>query len=100
MQQQISVVVAAVVALVTVACSQPGDASGQASDAPEYTGSVLQVAPPPPPLPTGGNGSFAVGPGGGRVIGAGQKRIRYRVEVENGIAWGANIPWNTTDFAT
>jgi Protein of unknown function (DUF3152) len=102
MQQKISALVTAVVALITVACARQGDAREQAA-APDYVGNAIQPAPatppPPPPLPTGGNGSFAVGPGGGQVVGTGQKRIRYRVELENGISWGENVVWTPADFA-
>jgi hypothetical protein len=102
-RQKISLTLAIMVALITVACSQTGDAAQQAASKPDLTGTVLQPAPatppPPPPLPTGGNGSFAVAPGGGTVIGTGQRRIRYRVEMENGIAWGDNVVWTAPDFA-
>ena len=55
--------------------------------------------PPPPPLPAGGNGSFAVAPGGTPVVGTGQRRIRYRVEMENGVGWGDNVTWTAAEFA-
>ncbi len=33
------------------------------------------------------------------MIGSGTTRIRYRVEVETGISWGANPVWAPADFA-
>lgn len=99
----ISLPLAVVVALISVACTKPGDAAQKAAEVPGYSGTVLQPAPatppPPPPLPTGGNGSFAVAPGGGPVVGTGQRRVRYRVEMENGVDWGRNVVWTAPDFA-
>ncbi|GAA0925741.1 hypothetical protein GCM10009558_106500 [Virgisporangium aurantiacum] len=102
-RRKISLTLAIMVALITVACSQTGDAAQKAASKPDLTGTVIQPAPatppPPPPLPTGGNGSFAVAAGGGPVIGTGQRRIRYRVEMENGIRFGDNVEWTAVDFA-
>jgi hypothetical protein len=102
-RHKISLPLAVVVALITVACTKAGDAAQKAAQAPAYTGTVLQpppaTPPPPPPLPTGGNGTFAVAPGGGQVVGTGKTRIRYRVEIENGIGWGENVTWTAPEFA-
>jgi hypothetical protein len=102
-RHKISLPVAIVVALVTVSCTNAGDAAEKAAQVPEYTGIVLQPSPatppPAPPLPTGGNGSFAVAPGTSQVLGTGRTRIRYRVEMENGVQWGTNVEWTAPDFA-
>lgn len=102
-REKISLPLAIMVALITVACSRTGDAAEKAGSARDFSGVVAQPPPataiPAPPLPTGGNGSFVIAPGGGQVIGTGQRRIKYRVEMENGINWGANVVWTAPDFA-
>lgn len=52
-----------------------------------------------PGLPTGGNGRFAAAGAGDRTIGAGTHAVRFRAEVENGIAWRGNRAWRPADFA-
>jgi hypothetical protein len=102
-RQTITLPLAIVVAVITVACTEAGDAAEKAAQARDHSGNVLQpppaTPPPPPPLPTGGNGSFTTATGSGPVAGTGQRRIRYRVEIENGIAWGENVVWTAPDFA-
>jgi hypothetical protein len=56
-------------------------------------------SPPDDSVPSRGNGAFTVAPGGTDVVGHGNKLITYRVEVENGIAWGADKVWTAPSFA-
>jgi hypothetical protein len=57
----------------------------------------------PPPtndgVPTHGTGTFSVAGGGTDVAGAGTTLVKYRVEVEDGIAWGNNPVWTAASFA-
>jgi Protein of unknown function (DUF3152) len=97
--------VAAALAIVVTACARPtgerdDGASPAAPDAGGPATAFQAAAPPPPAPPTGGSGAYAVAAGTGPVVGAGTIRIRYRVEVETGIAWGANPVWTPADFAT
>jgi hypothetical protein len=99
-----SVLLATTLAVVVVACGRPSndgaEQAGQPADGPATAFQAAPSVPPsPPPLPTGGNGSYATAPGSGPVVGTGSRRIRYRVEVETGIAWGGNIVWTPADFA-
>jgi hypothetical protein len=50
-------------------------------------------------VPAGGAGTFAVAPGGTGVVGTGATLITYRIEVEEGISWGANPVWTPESFA-
>lgn len=57
------------------------------------------TVPPDEAIPRKGAGTFATAPASLTVIGSGRTRVRYRVEVENGIAWG-NVPkWTPASFA-
>ncbi|HKT03997.1 MAG TPA: DUF3152 domain-containing protein [Rugosimonospora sp.] len=51
-------------------------------------------------VPTKGAGTFTVAPGGTSVVGTGSTLVTYRVELEDGIAWGANTPWTVSGFAS
>jgi hypothetical protein len=51
-------------------------------------------------VPSIGNGTFAVAPGGTSTVGAGATLVRYRVELENGITWGSNPVWTPDSFAS
>ena len=51
-------------------------------------------------VPTRGAGTFAVASGGTGVVGTGATLVTYRVELENGIAWGSNQPWTPASFAS
>jgi hypothetical protein len=59
-------------------------------------------APPPTNdgVPTHGAGTFTVAGGGTDLVGSGATLVKYRVEVEDGIDWGANQPWTAAGFAT
>ena len=50
-------------------------------------------------VPSIGNGTFAVAPGGTSVVGSGSTLVRYRIELENGITWGSNPVWTPDSFA-
>jgi hypothetical protein len=50
-------------------------------------------------VPTKGAGTFAVAGGSTGVVGAGTTLVKYRVEVEQGIVWGANHEWTVDEFA-
>ena len=49
-------------------------------------------------VPSIGNGTFAVGPGGTDVVGDGATLVKYRAELENGITWGSNPVWTPASF--
>lgn len=51
-------------------------------------------------VPTSGAGTFAVASGATGVVGTGTTLVTYRVELENGISWGANTPWTASGFAS
>jgi hypothetical protein len=109
MREATGALLAAALALVAAACSQPVDdgrdepvkpGASSRSAAADRPGTAFQAAaPPPPPAPTGGSGAYAAAAGRGPVVGTGTTRVRYRVEVETGIAWGANPVWAPADFA-
>lgn len=46
-----------------------------------------------------GAGTFSVASGGTDVVGAGVTLVKYRVELEDGIVWGANPVWTVSGFA-
>jgi hypothetical protein len=103
-REWIALPAAVALAVVLAACGRPAGAEPEQpattrAAAPATAFQAAPSAPPPPALPTGGNGSFAVAAGGGTVMGTGSTRIRYRVEVEGGIAWGGNAVWAPADFA-
>jgi hypothetical protein len=50
-------------------------------------------------VPTRGAGTFTVAGGGTGLVGAGTTLVTYRVEVENGISFGANPVWTPASFA-
>jgi hypothetical protein len=50
-------------------------------------------------VPLTAAGTFAVAAGGTGVVGTGATLVKYRVEVENGIQWGANPVWTTEKTA-
>jgi hypothetical protein len=50
-------------------------------------------------VPTKGAGTFAVDPGSTEILGTGTTLVKYRIELENGIAWGANPVWTPASFA-
>lgn len=50
-------------------------------------------------VPATASGTFTVAAGGTAIVGAGATLVKYRVEVENGIQWGANPVWNTEKTA-
>jgi hypothetical protein len=50
-------------------------------------------------VPTSGAGTFSIASGGTDVVGTGTTRVTYRVELEDGIAWGSNAPWTPAGFA-
>ncbi|MGC9667523.1 DUF3152 domain-containing protein [Planosporangium sp. 12N6] len=51
-------------------------------------------------VPTRGAGTFSVADGGTDVAGTGATLVKYRVEVEDGIAWGDNPAWTPASFAS
>ena len=51
-------------------------------------------------VPTSGAGTFTPATGGTDLVGTGATLVKYRIEVENGITWGANPVWTPTSFAT
>jgi hypothetical protein len=51
-------------------------------------------------VPKSGNGAFTVASGGTDIVGSGATLVTYRVEVENGITWGANQVWTASSFAS
>jgi hypothetical protein len=60
-------------------------------------------SPTPPPsdgVPTHGGGTFTVASGGTPVVGTGTTLVTYRVELEDGITWGANPMWTSDSFAS
>ena len=50
-------------------------------------------------IPTHAAGTFTVAGGGTPVVGTGATLVKYRVEVEDGIAWGCNQVWTPASFA-
>ena len=66
-RQKISLTLAIMVASITVACSETGDAAEKAASRPELAGTVLQPPPAtPPPVPvapsrSGESGTFVAG---------------------------------------
>jgi hypothetical protein len=44
-------------------------------------------------VPMHGAGTFSVAAGGSDVRGSGRVLVKYRVEAEDGIAWGGNPVW-------
>lgn len=50
-------------------------------------------------VPTSGAGTFTMATGGTDQVGTGATLVKYRIEVENGITWGANPVWTPTSFA-
>jgi hypothetical protein len=50
-------------------------------------------------VPTRGAGTFSVASGGTSVVGTGATLVKYRVEVEDGIDFGANQVWTPASFA-
>ncbi len=50
-------------------------------------------------VPTSGAGTFTVASGGTGIVGTGTTLVKYRVEVEDGIAWGSNPVWTPDSFA-
>lgn len=50
-------------------------------------------------VPASGDRTFTVAGGGTGVVGSGSTLVTYRVELENGIAWGANKAWTADSFA-
>jgi len=57
------------------------------------------VTPPSDGVPATGAGTFTIGAGGTGVVGTGSTLVTYRVELEDGIAWGANPVWTPDSFA-
>jgi hypothetical protein len=51
-------------------------------------------------VPALGAGTFSVAGGGTDVVGFGTVLVKYRVELEDGIVWGANPVWTTGGFAS
>jgi hypothetical protein len=50
-------------------------------------------------VPLRGAETFTTAPGGTSVVGTGTTLVRYRVEIEDGIVWGANPVWTPVTFA-
>jgi hypothetical protein len=50
-------------------------------------------------VPTHGAGTFTAAGGGTDVVGTGTVLVKYRVEVEDGIAWGTEPAWTPASFA-
>jgi hypothetical protein len=50
-------------------------------------------------VPTHAAGTFTVAGGGTPIVGTGATLVKYRVEVEDGIAWGGNQVWTPASFA-
>jgi len=61
------------------------------------TGSA--TAPVNDGVPAKGAGTFTGASGGTDVVGTGAVLVKYRVEVEDGIVWGANPVWTPASFA-
>jgi hypothetical protein len=57
------------------------------------------TAAPSDGVPAIGAGTFSVASGGTDVVGRGTTLVTYRVELEDGIAWGANGAWTPASFA-
>ncbi|WP_203897468.1 DUF3152 domain-containing protein [Virgisporangium aliadipatigenens] len=99
-------IVSIAVVLVLTACAgepPPADANDRIPQKPATAVQPAPSIPPSPspvPPPTGGSGSFTAGSGRGEVLGAGNKLIRYRIEVETGILWGENPVWTPAEFGT
>jgi hypothetical protein len=82
--------------------------AGQPRHEPTGPGAARSASPSPTPsrtlppdaaIPARAGGEFTAASGQGAVIGTAGKRIRYRVEVEKGIAWGGLAPWTPNSFA-
>jgi hypothetical protein len=56
------------------------------------------VTAPADGVPASGDGTFTIAPGGTGLVGGGTTLVTYRVEVENGITWGANPVWTPASF--
>jgi hypothetical protein len=63
------------------------------------TGGKTVPAPANDGVPARGAGTFSVADGGTDVVGTGSTLVKYRVEVEDGIAWGTNPVWLPPQFA-
>jgi hypothetical protein len=50
-------------------------------------------------VPPAGAGTFTVATGGTGVVGTGTTLVKYRVEIEDGIAWGGNPVWTPAQVA-
>lgn len=70
---------------------------GPAADVPHGAPSPV---PPSDGTPALGAGTFTGATGGTGVVGTGTTLVTYRVEVEDGIAWGANPVWTPDQFAS
>lgn len=57
------------------------------------------VTAPADGVPANGGRTFTAAAGGTDVVGAGTTLVRYQVEVEDGITWGANKVWTPASFA-
>jgi hypothetical protein len=57
------------------------------------------ASPPSDGVPATGAGTFTIGSGGTGIVGTGSTLVTYRVELEDGIAWGANPVWTADSFA-
>src|SRR4051812_19314978 len=57
------------------------------------------VTAPSDGVPATGAGTFTIAAGGTGVVGTGSTLVTYRVELEDGIAWGANPVWTANSFA-
>lgn len=65
-------------------------------------GDVPTGKPKPTPsdgVPLSGARTFTTAPGVGEVVGTGVTLVTYRVQVENGITWGANEVWTPDSFS-
>ncbi|MBG6138468.1 DUF3152 domain-containing protein [Longispora fulva] len=71
---------------------------------PVPAGADVPKAPAPPPVADGvplqGLGTFSTAAGGTDVVGAGTTLVKYRVEVEDGIVWGAEPAWTAASFTS
>ncbi len=70
---------------------------GPGGDVPKGGASPTPINDGTPAL---GAGTFTVAPGGTAVVGTGSTLVTYRVELEDGIAWGANPVWTPDSFAS
>lgn len=59
------------------------------------TGGGKPASPGSDGVPATASGTFTVAAGGTAIVGTGATLVKYRVEVENGIQWGANPVWTT-----